>query len=349
MATRSTELSGQQRLSRDLEQNTIAPLYVFYGEETYLKEQYLGALRKRVVGDGFADFNDVILDGKALTPEQLQEAIDSVPVMSEKKLVVVNDFSLYSPPAGWSEVLVTLLDDLPDYLCLVFYYDTLECKQDKRLKIHKCLQRAAVFAEFTRLGERDLVSFVQQQAQGHRVRIAREDAAHLVFVCGSDMNRLCSEVAKAASFTTTGQIARAHIDAVCSPTTEAVVFDLTDAVAAGQFARAVAIVTELLVQKNQEIAVFSAITRHMQRLYAAKLCEQSGAGENAWMELVGSRSRYYIGKLKSAARIVPLSWLRQCAGICAQTDDALKRSAADKQKQIELALLAMAVSREEAR
>ena len=65
------------------------------------------------------------------------------------------------------------------------------------------------------------------------------------------------------------------------------------------------------------------------------------------MEMIGSKSLYYARQIQNAARRVPLSWLRKAASICAQTDSALKGSAADRQKQVDLALLTMAAALKE--
>ena len=128
MPAAKTKPNGKAKLIRDLKDGTFAPLYIITGEESYLKEYYLRALKEKVVDPTFADFNLIEFEGKSMTHEQLSEAIDSYPAMSEKKLIVVTDFDLFKPPAGFSDVLPSLLSDLPEYVCLVFYYDVLEGK-----------------------------------------------------------------------------------------------------------------------------------------------------------------------------------------------------------------------------
>ena len=76
-----------------------------------------------MVDETFADFNLIEFEGKGLTPEMLTEAIDSYPAMADKKLIIVKDFDLFKPPAGFADVLPSVLGDLPEYVCLVFYYD----------------------------------------------------------------------------------------------------------------------------------------------------------------------------------------------------------------------------------
>jgi len=337
-------------LIRDIQNKTFAPLYLILGDEPYRKEYYLRQLQCTVVDPTFADFNLLLFDGKTLTPDQLTEAVDSYPAMSDKKLVIVTDLDLYKPPAGFAEMLPSLLNDLPEYLCLVFYYDILDGKPDKRSKLYKTLEQVGCFAVFDRLPEKELVAWIERHVRALNHTISPQTASYLIFLCGNSMTNLRGEIEKAAAYAAathapTPEIQKSDIDAVCSRLLEAVVFDLTDAITAGQFAKAVALVGNLIAQRNNEVMIFTAITRHIQRLYAAKLCETARNpardNEQTLMELIGSKSPYYARQIQRAAQRVSLKWLRHAASLCAQTDSALKGSAVNPQKQIELALLAM--------
>ena len=41
--------------------------------------------------------------------------------------------------------LIDLLSDLPDYVCLVFYFDILEAKPDKRTKMYKAARKTSLY------------------------------------------------------------------------------------------------------------------------------------------------------------------------------------------------------------
>lgn len=206
MPAEKGKTNGKAQLIRDLKNGEFAPLYIISGEETYLKEYYLRQLREKVVDPAFADFNLIEFEGKGLTVEQLTEAIDSYPAMSEKKLIIVSDFDLFKPPAGFSDVLPGILGDLPEYVCLVFYYDVLEGKPDKRTKLYKTLEKTACFAEFSHQEERELVAWLERRARALGCSIAPEDASYMIFLCGNSMTNLAGEMEKAAAHTTTGII-----------------------------------------------------------------------------------------------------------------------------------------------
>ena len=342
------EENGFPALKQALKSGELNRLYIFSGEESYLRMHYLNACKDAILGDGtFAEFNLFEFDGKSVTPDQLRDAIESYPAMAERKIVIVHDFDLYKMPAAFQDFLPSLLSDLPETVCLIFHYDTLEFKPDKRLKIHSILSKAGTFVQFEPLDERQLVDWIRRRSRALQRSIDDETARYLIFLCGNSMTNLITEIEKAAAFSTTGQIKRYHIDAVCTKVLDAVVFDLSDAITERRFDRAVALVHDLLAQKNPEIVIFSTIARHIQRLYAAKLNESAHGNEKELLTLLGSASPYYARRIRTAAHRLPEHWLRQSVVLCGQTDAALKSSAADKQKLIELTLLEMAAGLEQ--
>lgn len=340
MATK--KIKGSEQLKNDLKTQNFQNLYIFYGEEDYLKNYYLHALQTALVQEDFAEFNLIEFDGKNLTPEALTEAVEGYPAFAERKLVIVRDFDIYKPPAAFQTILIDLLQDLPDYICLVFYYNTLPFKADKRTKMHSLLDKTACFAEFSHLEERELMAWVRRRMRALDKDIDADTCAYFLFLCGNSMTNLITEIEKVAAHSTLHEIKRYNIDEVCTRVLDAVIFDLTDAITQKRFEKAIAIVGDLLAQKNSEVAIFSAVLRHIQRLYAAKLSQQSHGNSKELLTLIGSNSSFYAQKLTSAARGVSLAWLREAIRICGETDAALKSSAADKQKIIELALLQMA-------
>ncbi len=334
--------NGAAKLKNALKTGDFERLYLIAGEESYLKEYYLNELKQKVVDETFREFNLVELEGKSLTPEALNDAIESYPAMAERKLIVVTDFDLYKAPAAYQKVVETILDDLPEYVCLTFYYDVLEYKPDKRTKLHKRLEKAACIAEFAHMEERELISWLRRRFRALGKTIDDSTCSYMLFICGNSMTNLIGETEKAAAFATVEKIGAYHIDSVCTRVLDAVVFDLTDAISAQKFDKAVALTGDLIAQKNNEVAIFTTIARHIQRLYAAKLNEEARGGEASLFELLGTHSSYYARQIVNASRKTTLQWLRKAAQVCGETDVLLKSSAADKQKLLELALLSMA-------
>ena len=134
---RSADRAALQKLKQDIRAGKPETLYVFWGEESYLKRYYLKQLRE-LCGGVFPEFNTVTLNGEQVTAETLSGAVDSVPMGSERKLVVVRDYKLMQPSGDMKEYLPQLLGNLPEYICLVFYFETLEFNRGERTDRRVC-------------------------------------------------------------------------------------------------------------------------------------------------------------------------------------------------------------------
>ena len=63
--------NGFDRLRADLKAQTPQNVYLFYGEETYLRSYYLEELHRLLIPAGFEEFNYHRLSGKGLTVQEL--------------------------------------------------------------------------------------------------------------------------------------------------------------------------------------------------------------------------------------------------------------------------------------
>ena len=123
-----------QKLKADLSAGTLGCAYIFFGEESYLREYYLGEVRKKLIPDGFEEFNFHALEGKDLSVQSLAEMAEAMPMMAERTLLVVSDFDLFKLGEEQREKLIAFLNDIPEYCCVVFVYDTVEYKPNRTMK-----------------------------------------------------------------------------------------------------------------------------------------------------------------------------------------------------------------------
>ena len=85
------ESKGLQKLKQDLSAGTLGGAYIFYGEESYLREYYLEEMRKKLVPGGFEAFNYHRVEGKDVDVQTLAEMAEAMPMMAERTLVAAVD------------------------------------------------------------------------------------------------------------------------------------------------------------------------------------------------------------------------------------------------------------------
>ena len=260
-------------------------------------------------------------------------------MMSERTLIVVSDYDLYK---GDREGLAALFADLPDYVCLVFVYDLIEYKADARTKLAAALKEHGSVVNFARQEQGDLVDWVRRRFKALEHDISSEDAKYLIFLCGDLMNGLISEIGKVGAYAKNHRVTREDIDAVATPQLDAVVFQMTDAIAAGNFDRAAAVLGDLYHMQEAPIKILAVLGKQLRQLYSARLAIENRKGTAYLMELWGMRSAYPAEKLMQSARRFSLPWCRRAVIRCGEIDLAMKSTGADGEELLTQFLLELA-------
>lgn len=317
-----------QQFKKDLSAGTLGRLYIFHGEEAYLRDFYLGEMRKKLLG-GMETFNLHTLQGKECDPKTLGQKLDCLPMMGERTMVQVFDCDLFKASAGDRDAYAALCADLPEYLCLVFVYDLMDYKPDARTKLAAALKQSGAAVRFTRQEQGDLVDWVRRRFRAMDRDIDSELARYLIFLCGDLMNGLISEIGKIGAYAKHRVVTRDDIDAVAVPQLDAVVFQLTDAIAAGSFDKAAAVLGDLLSMGEPPIKLLSVLGRQLRQLYSARLAMEERKSSQYLMDLWGMRSGYPAQKLMGSAQKFDLNWCRMAVLEAERTDLAMKSTGMD--------------------
>lgn len=312
-------------LKRDISSGSLGKLYVFHGEEAYLRSYYLEEMKKKLIPEGVKSFNYHTLEGKDCSADALTQLVDCLPMMSERTLIVVTDYDLYKASEGERRAMAALFSELPDYCCLVFVYDIISYKKDARMKqLSSALQSYGTVVKFERQKQGDLVDWIHRRfrALGHTIDTV--DAQYLIFLCGDLMTGLISEIEKIGAFAKHDRVTRDEIDTVAVPQLDAVIFQMTSAITEKNFDKAASVLADLLHMQEPPIRILSVLGKQLRQLLSARLAFERGKQTTYLMELWGMRSSYPAEKLMTAARRFPLSWCRRATIRCAKTDLSLK-------------------------
>lgn len=322
-ATKSNE--AFQALKADLAAGTARCCYIFYGEESYLREYYLEQLRKTLVPSGFEEFNYHRLEGKDLTVQSLTEMAEAMPMMAERTLIVVTDFDLFKLGEEQREKLLAFLEDIPPYCCVVFVYDTIAYKPNKTMKkLCRALDAHVQSVEFRPADSNDLIAWIARRFRALGKDIDRQTAEYLIFTCGGLMTGLVPEITKIGTYARGKTITQADIDAVADPVLSAEVFRLSDAVLQGNYDKAARILGDLLKMQTEPIMILAALGSQLRRIYTARMAIDSGKDKYWLMELWDMKSDYPAKLLLSAAQKTTADWCGDAVKMCQVLDRRMK-------------------------
>ena len=344
MAERKTPNKGYQKLKSDLSAGEIGHVYIFHGEESYLREYYLGEIKKKLVPAGFEEFNYHRLSGKTLTMQELSEAVEAMPMMAERTLVVVTDCDLFKLSEDQRTALIALLSDFPPYCCLVFVYDLVEYKPNKTYKkLCAALDKIAQSVKFEAQERSDLINWIGRRFRALGKGIDAQTAEHLIFTCGALMTGLVPEIEKIGAYAKGKNITVDDINAVADPVLDAVVFDMTNAITKGNYKRASELLGQLLKKQEEPFVILAVISKELRRIYTARIALDNGKDKLWLMELWGMRSDYPARLLMEAARKTTSEWCGRSLLMCQQLDRRMKsEKGIDNEGELKLLLMRLA-------
>lgn len=316
---------GYEELRAALQSGGPANVYIFFGEETYLMQQAVEQLRALLVPAGFEEFNYHRLTGKGLTVQELTEAVEAMPMMSQSTFVTVTDMDVFKLDEAQRTALVSLLEDFPEYCTLVFLYRQLPYKKDGKLKkLTAAIAAHTTEIEFAPQGRQKLQKWVRRRFAAFDKELDDNAIDHLLFTCGSLMDGLVPEINKIAAYAKGKRVTVADIDAVADPVLDARIFDMTNAVTARDYDRAAAVLAELFRMQTEPIAILAVLGRELRQLYTARLA-LDGKKDAVWVkELWRMTSAYPATKLMEAARSVSRPWCRDAVRRCQTLDRRMK-------------------------
>jgi len=350
MADRKKAPSGGaalKKLKADLAAGTAGSAYIFYGEESYLREFYLGKLRETLIPQGFETFNYHALDGKELTAEVLEETAEAMPMMAERTLIVATDWDIFKLAESQREKLIALLEDLPPYCCIVFVYDALEYKPNRQLKkLCKALETYVEPVEFQAASNSDLLPWITRRFKALGKDVDRQTAEYLIFLCGGLMTGLLPEIGKIAAYAKGEKVTQADVDAVADPVLSAEVFKLSDAVLQGNYDQAASILGDLLKMQTEPIMILAALGSQLRRIWTARLALDEGKDRYWLMDLWGMKTDYPAKLLLAAARRTTAEWCAQAVRRCQVLDRRMKSErGVDSAGELKLLLVQLAAGR----
>lgn len=319
-----TKSAGYAELREALKNHAVGSLYIFTGEEAYLREYYLSELKKTLV-PCFEEFNFHRCEGKGLTVRTLAEMTEAMPMMAERSLVIVTDFDPFALNETEREQFIALISDFPEYCTLVLHYDLAEYKPNKVMKkLCAAMEKHFTLVEFHAQEKGELMGWVRRRCRALGKDIGAQAAEHLLFTCGSLMTALIPEIGKICAYAKGAEVTVKDIDAVASPVLEAAVFRLTDAISAGKYDAAAEELGKLFQQQEEPIVILSAMGRELRRLYTARLAIDGGKDRSWLMGLWNMRSDYPARLLMDAARRVSTDWCRESVAMAQKLDKRLK-------------------------
>jgi len=286
----------------------------------------------RLIADFVTKFTDMglqRLDGEEVEYDQIREALQSLPFLTSKKLVV-----LRNPSANkeFVEKFEKLFSDLPETTDVIIH----ESKLDKRSVYYKFLKKTTDYKEYNELDENALGKWLIGQAKGQGGSLNSTDARYLSTRMGLNQQLLSNELAKLLAYNP--NISRESIELLTEPTPQSTIFQLVDAVFAGNTKKALQIYSEQRAAKVEPLAIIGMLAW---QLHILAVIITAGSRSDAAIASEAKISPYVVRKSRAIAQAIPLPRIKQLISDLLDLDVSLKTTSVNPDDALQHYLLTL--------
>jgi len=323
-------------LKKKLKDSSLPQLLVLYGDEEYLKEFYY----KKIISNSSSSSSEnelVVFDGKNIDAQQLAEAIETIPFFNDKKIVVIKDVVLSADNEAAAYIKSTA-DALPDYITLIFYLDSVKLNDNKTYEkvLKNITGEKALFVDFKSLTYNELKDWVYRLFKKQGYEIDGKIIEYFLSVCDNSMLSIKNESEKIINYTDNKNISKNLIDKLATKSSDAKIYDLTNAILSKNKDDVFIILNELLTQGVDVHILAASVYNKFYELYLIKSAIDSGISNKDIGKDLSIKNEYALSKTISNSKQVSTLYLKKCIDICHKADYKLKLTQVDNRIILEL-------------
>lgn len=311
--------------------------FLFFGDEDYLKSHSLKtAIATSCPDPSLSVFNLMTVDPMSSDlPEALASALAAAPMMADSKTVVLSGLSIEGMTPKELEALTAaaaLINEYDFNLLIISVPAGMIEEGNLPKRPSPALQKlseALIPVYFPKVEGAKLESWIMRHFNHYGLRAEAGVPAAVIERCGRDMFTLSNEVDK-LSFYTLSQgrdaVALADVEPVTCRTEDYDTFALGNAIASGNYERALDVLGLMKAQKVDPVIISAELSKTLGDMLAVKLLlieKKSFADIAAALKI---KSEYAVKYTAQSVKNVSLETLRRAVDACVAADAALKLS-----------------------
>nr|WP_296959913.1 DNA polymerase III subunit delta [uncultured Mediterraneibacter sp.] len=306
-----------KNLNADLKSGQFKQVYLLYGEEGYLKKQYKDRFIKAMLPDGDT-MNYAYYEGKNTDVKEVIDLAETLPFFAERRLIVFENTGFFKTAAGAD--LADYVKEMPETTYFVF----VENEVDKRNKLYKAVNSKGYAVELSTQDEGTLKRWVFNLARRENKEMSEAVITYFIGKVGTDMEKIQRELEKVICYAIDrNTLTKEDVDAVCVTQLSNHIFEMVDAVAAGNQKRALDLYYELLALKEPAMRILYMLARQYRILFHVKALANQGYGRKEIASKAGIHP-FVAGKNIEQSRRFKMKELRGVMEEAAQLEQDVK-------------------------
>lgn len=305
--------------------------YIYHGVEEYLRARAVAALAAQLGDASLAAMNAATLDGRKLSLPELRDAVEALPFLVEKRLVVVS--GLFARLAGKggrpSKADQQFMSGLLAYVPTASPATWLVFDEEGLPEAHPVLQLAKQHPDkiqaqmFGRLSEAALRSWLAQRAKDQGGTLAGDAIDALATAGDVDLRLLDQEIGKLITYAHGRAVSGSDVKKLVHAARSVDVFAMVDSLGQRNGRRAIEQFHSLVDDGEPPIRLLGMITRQFRLITQAKDLGERRAPIAEVMRALGVQ-KFLAEKMLTQSRPFQMAQLEAIYGRLLETDQNIK-------------------------
>jgi DNA polymerase-3 subunit delta len=269
-------------LLKSINRGVLAPVYLFYGTEKLLMDNYLEKLKAKLLPPELEAFNFDKVDGEKVSIGQIIDLANTLPVLAEKRVTFVDNAVFFATSKNAEnkyneDPLLKYLANPNTSCCLIF---RIIGKADKRKKIYKAVEERGQTVEFTGLTGENLEHWVAAFLKERGKTLDKAAFNTLALLAGEGLEVLQNELEKLSLYSQDASVITLEmVQDIVTKNTEINVFNLIDNIAEKKGQKALELLETSLIMGEVPMKLISLLIRQYRLILAAKDMVSQGFSE----------------------------------------------------------------------
>ena len=333
-----------KRIDKDIKSNSIRSLLLLFGREGFLIHWAVETIVKKYVNEACRELDFTKLDGTAVTFEEIRNACETMPFLSERRVVLVSDFKLIEggKTKGFNEeeegILAGYLKNVPESCLLVFTSEG----ADKRKKLYKAAEGFGGVYEFGELDEKSLKAYIEKRFKDAGKTARASVVAELIAASGYydketdyTLYNLENDIKKAIAYTEQAEIGMEAVENTVSGNMDTNVFAMIDFLGRDRKDEAYQMLHNLLVSGEQVYKLLALLCSHFEIILEVKEMKEEGKTFAEMKDILGIHE-FRIKKAASFSEKYTVQSLRRILQKTYEIDRNIKTGLLESSLALEL-------------
>jgi DNA polymerase-3 subunit delta len=317
MAKSKEKFDGEQFIS-SFRKKMFAPLYFFYGDETFLIEEVVDSLVEHAVDPAMKEFNFDLFHGNEIDGKKIVSLAAAYPMMAERRVVIIKDFDR----VNGKDVLEPYLEKPSVTTVLVL----ISSSPDFRKKPYSLIKKLGVAYEAASLKDYETTAWIDARMKKLKRSIEPPAVQLLYSYVGSSLRELSNEIEKLLLMIgAQATITVKDVERVVGVSREFSSFELANKVAEKNSSKSIEIADRLISSGESVVGMIAVLTLHFIKLWKVQDGLRQRKSESELAQIAGTHPYYLKTYLAQAKNFAPAE-IENVFLILAEADLAAKSS-----------------------